>query len=248
MIKFINKFYKKSEIWFAVSWIIIYVVGTSITDELSRQFGIEKLFSVPYLLFLSAILLVWAQKNNLFIQYGLCKTDVCSKRFLYYIPLILLVSCNFWYGVSKNGTFDEFLLYAMSMLCVGFLEELIFRGLLFKAMEKDGIKSAIIVSSVTFGIGHIVNLINGSGATLLSNLCQVVSAIAIGFLFVVMFYRGKSLVPCILAHQFINVSSFLANEDAINNTTRIVQSIIICVIALVYATILLKTLPPKKEG
>jgi membrane protease YdiL (CAAX protease family) len=146
-----------------------------------------------------------------------------------------------------NGTILEFVLYAISMLCVGFLEELIFRGFLFKAMEKDGIKSAIIVSSVTFGIGHIVNLINGSGATLLPNLCQVVSAIAIGFLFVVMFYRGKSLLPCILAHQFINITSFFANESAIDNKTRIVQSIIICVIALVYACILLKTLPKRKE-
>ena len=244
---FINKLYEKSKIWFAVSWIIIYVVGTSITDELSRQFGIEKIFSVPYLLFLSAILLDWTQKNRFFTQYGLCKTDVKAKRFLYYIPLIALVSCNFWHGVSKNGTFDEFLFYAMSMLCVGFLEELIFRGFLFRAMEKDGIKSAIIVSSVTFGIGHIVNLINGSGATLLPNLCQVVSSIAIGFLFVVMFYRGKSILPCILAHQFINVSSFFANEGAMDSTTIIVQSIIICAIALVYAVVLLKTLPKREE-
>jgi membrane protease YdiL (CAAX protease family) len=133
------------------------------------------------------------------------------------------------------------------MLCVGFLEEVIFRGFLFRAMEKDGVRSAIIVSSVTFGIGHIVNLINGSGATLIPNLCQVVSAIAIGFLFVIIFYRGKSLIPCVLAHQFINVSSFFANESAIDNTTRIIQSVIICFIAIGYAAILLKILPEKEE-
>ena len=242
---FINKLYEKSKIWFAVSWIIIYVVGTSITDELSRLVGMEKVFSVPYLLYLSAVAFAWLCQNGLLEKYGLCKTDVSAKRFLYYIPLIVLVSCNFWYGVSKNGTYDEFLMYAMSMVCVGFLEELIFRGFLFSAMQKDGIKSAIIVSSVTFGIGHIVNLINGSGATLLENLCQVVSAIAIGFLFVIMFYRGKSLLPCIFAHQFINVTSFLANQLAIDSTTRIVQSVIICVIAISYAIILLKILPQK---
>ena len=140
----------------------------------------------------------------------------------------------------------EFALYALSMLFVGFLEELIFRGFLFNAMLKDGTKSAIIVSSVTFGIGHIVNLFNGSGATLVPNLCQVVSAIAIGFLFVVMFYRGKSIIPCILAHQFINVTSFFANESAIDDTTRIVQSLIICAIALIYAAVLLKTLPKRE--
>lgn len=244
--KFIDKLYQKSKIWFAIAWIIVYVVGTSIADELSRQYGIEKIFSVPYLLFLSAVLLTWIQKHELFIQYGLCKTEVSTKRFLYYIPLVALVSCNFWHGVGKNGTFDQFLLYAVSMICVGFLEELIFRGFLFRAMEKDGIKSAIIVSSITFGIGHIVNLINGSGAMLLDNLCQVISAVAIGFLFVVMFYRGKTILPCIFAHQFINVTSFLANEGAIDNTERIIQSIIICIIAIVYVVILFKTLPKRE--
>ena len=242
-----NKLYKKSEIWFAISWIIVYVVGTSIADELSRLVGIEKVFSVPYLLAMSIVAIVWMRKNGLFERFGLCKTDIGTKKFLYYIPLILLVPCNFWYGLSKNGLWAEFALYAASMLCVGFLEEVIFRGFLFRAMEKDGVRSAIIVSSVTFGIGHIVNLINGSGATLIPNLCQVVSAIAIGFLFVIIFYRGKSLIPCVLAHQFINVTSFFANDSAIDNTTRIIQSVIICFIAIGYAAILLKTLPEKEE-
>lgn len=242
-----NKLYKKSEIWFAISWIIVYVVGTSIADELSRLVGIEKVFSVPYLLAMSIVAIIWMRKNGLFERFGLCKTDIGAKKFLYYIPLILLVSCNFWCGLSKNGSWAEFALYAASMLCVGFLEEVIFRGFLFRAMEKDGVRSAIIVSSVTFGIGHIVNLINGSGATLIPNLCQVVSAIAIGFLFVIIFYRGKSLIPCVLAHQFINVTSFFANESAIDNTTRIIQSVIICFIAIGYAAILLKTLPEKEE-
>ena len=65
------------------------------------------------------------------------------------------------------------------MLCVGFLEEVIFRGLLFQAIAKDNIKSAVIISSVTFGIGHIINLFNGSGMDLVNNLCQIVFAFAI---------------------------------------------------------------------
>ena len=44
-----NKLYKKSELWFALVWIIVYVVGTSMADELSRSIGLEKIFSVPFL-------------------------------------------------------------------------------------------------------------------------------------------------------------------------------------------------------
>lgn len=238
-----NKLYKKSELWFSLTWIICYVLGASFADELSRIIGIEKLITVPFLLVLCAIAYAWMKKNGLFERYGLCKTDISSKRFLYYIPLFILVSCNFWYGVRMNGTWVAFALCGVSMICVGFLEELIFRGFLFRAMARDGIKSAMIVSSVTFGIGHIVNLFNGSGATLIPNICQIVSAVAIGFLFVIIFYRGRSLIPCILAHQFINVTSFLANEGAIDDTARIIQSLIICVIAVAYASVLIKTLP-----
>ena len=59
------------------------------------------------------------------------------------------------------------------MLCVGFSEEAI-----STAIAKDNIKSAVIISSVTFGIGHIINLFNGSGMGLVSNLCRIVFAVA----------------------------------------------------------------------
>ena len=47
--------------------------------------------------------------------------------------------------------------------------------------DRDNVKSAIVISSVTFGIGHIINLFNGSGMELVNNLCQIVFAIAVGF-------------------------------------------------------------------
>lgn len=242
-----NKLYDKSKLKFALSWIINYVIGASAADELSQLIGIEKIITVPFLFALCTIAVVWMKKNGLFAEFGLCRSKISAQKFLYYIPLIILVSCNFWRGVKINGSWGEFALYALSMIGVGFLEELIFRGFLFKAMAKDGIKSAVIVSSVTFGIGHIVNLFNGSGATLLPNLCQVVSAIAFGFLFVIIFHRGGSLIPCILAHQFINVTSFFANESAIDNTDRIIQSLVLSVIALAYTAALLKTLPKREK-
>ena len=63
------------------------------------------------------------------------------------------------------------------MLCVGFFEEVIFRGLLFQALAKENIETAVSVSSVTFGLGHILNLLNGSGMGLIANLCQIVGAV-----------------------------------------------------------------------
>ena len=121
------------------------------------------------------------------------------------------------------------------MICVGFLEEMIFRGLLFKAMIKDGVKSAIIVSSITFGIGHIVNLINGSGAELLSNVLQILYAVAIGFMLVMIFYKTKSLLVCITMHSIFNSLSAFANKAARTNQGEIISALFLIIVAGGYA-------------
>ena len=183
-----QKIYEKSELWFAIGWIIVYVVGAGVADSLSVAVGIEKSVTFVFLLILSVTALIWMKKSVLLEKYGLCRPVFPASRYFYYLPLAFLASVNLWFGMKMNLSIYETLLYMGSMILVGFLEELIFRGFLFKAMSKDGLKAAIIVSSITFGIGHIVNLFNGSGMDLVSNLCQVVSAIAFGFLFVILFH------------------------------------------------------------
>lgn len=88
------------------------------------------------------------------------------------------------------------------MINVGFIEEVIFSGFLFKMMAKENVKRAMIVSALTFGIGHIVNLLNG--AEFLSTIMQVCYAVCLGYLFVVIFYKSKFLIPCIVIHGVIN--------------------------------------------
>lgn len=134
----------------------------------------------------------------------------------------------------------ETVLYIISMLMVGFLEEIIFRGFLFVEMCKDNVKTAMIVSSVTFGIGHIVNLVNGSGADLLSNILQVIYAIAAGFLFTILFYRTKSLWACIITHSVLNALSVFANESAMTPTKEIVSAGVLTIISAAYAIYILK--------
>ena len=56
---------------------------------------------------------------------------------------------SIFFGVKLNYSVPETVFYILSMLCVGFLEEIIFRGFLFVGMAKKSVKSAIIVSSVT---------------------------------------------------------------------------------------------------
>ena len=158
-----------------------------------------------------------------------------ASKMLFYIPLMILLTAHLWYGVALNVSVTETVLYILSMLCVGFLEEVIFRGLLFNAMAEDGVRAAVIVSSVTFGIGHIVNLFNGSGAELLSNMLQVVYAVAVGFAFVMIFLRTKSLLICIAVHGVFNSLSIFSDTAAITPEREIISGILIAIIAGAYA-------------
>lgn len=231
----IKKLYEKSEIRFAIVWIIVYVVFASVGDNLSENVEVLKIVTLPILVALSMIMYFFIRKNNLIEKYGLCKPQISSAKMLFYAPLIILSTANLWHGVVLNNSPVETLLYIVSMLLVGFLEEMIFRGFLFNAMAKDNVKSAIIVSSVTFGMGHIVNLINGSGTELLPNLLQVIYAIAIGFAFVMIYYKTKSLLPCIITHGVFNGLGTFANKSVITPQKQIVLSVLVMIIAGGYA-------------
>ena len=243
----LKKLYGKSKVWFAISWIIAYCVLMSVGDALSTLVGIDKSVTLVVGIILSAILLLFFRKNGLFRDYGLCAPKASARSMLYYVPILVMLTANLWYGVTLNYGVLETLLYILAMLCVGFLEEVIFRGLLFEAMRKDSIKAAIIVSSVTFGAGHIINLINGSGAELLPNLLQVVYATAAGFMFVMMYYKSESLIVCIVAHGVFNALSVFVNETNATAEMRILTAILLTVITGSYALYLALSMKKAKD-
>ena len=152
-----------------------------------------------------------------------------SKKFLYFIPLLLIISVNLWSGININNSLSEIICYIISMINIGFIEEIIFRGFLFKMMEKDDLKSAIIVSSITFGIGHIINLF--TGGEFLSTLMQVFYCISIGYLFVLIFHKSGSLIPCIMCHSIFNALSIFH----VDGSLIYLSSIFLIIVPLVYS-------------
>ena len=226
-----TQFHKRNPLGFALMWIGIYVGSLSLADALSQAIGVEKLLTAPLCLVLTAVLFCWLKGQALLETYGLAHPAGRLRPWLHYWPLLLLISTNLWGGVALQYSLAETLLYVLSMLCVGFLEELIFRGFLFRALCRDSVKTAIWVSSVTFGIGHIVNLLNG--AALLPTLLQLCYATAAGFLFTVMVYRWGSLWPCVAAHSLLNALSAVAAPPS--QTLRLITAVVLTAVALAYA-------------
>lgn len=220
------KFFEKYEFVFCMMLIILYIVINSICLNSFGQFDYKTAFVNTVF---SLLLIIFIRKLKRLKYYGLTKPKD-SKKYLYFIPLILISTCNLWTGININNTVLEIILFMITMINVGFIEEIIFRGFLFKMMEKDNVKTAIIVSSVTFGIGHIVNLF--TGADIIPTLIQICYAASIGYLFVIIFYKSNSLLPCIITHSIVNALSVFNTENFIS---IYIIPIFLIVIPIIYA-------------
>lgn len=239
--------YEKNELTFAIVWIAVYCVLQSLANLLNEAIGIGYAASAVFCILQVIVIFNFIRKNDLQKRYGLCKSPAPARRFLFYVPLIILASGNLWNGVDVNYSPAETACRIVCLLCVGFLEEMISRGLLFVAIAKDNIRSAVVISSVTFGIGHIINLVNGSGMDLVNNLCQIIFAVAVGFLLVTIFYRGGSLIPCIIVHSAINTLSTFADDTDLTMEMHLLHLAVLIVITVAYTLVLTRTLP-KQPG
>ena len=231
-----TRLYRKNELTFAILWIVLYVVLFSVADGYSADLGVDKIVTAPLGMIMTAVLAVWITKNGLRGKYGLRCPEGSAKGYLYFLPLAVIVSTNFWFGCQMKMSAAESALRVISMLFVGFIEEIIFRGFLFKAISVTNLKRAVAISSVTFGIGHIVNLLNG--APLFDTLMQIVYAVALGFLFTVIFLRSKSLIPCIVTHSAINS---LSTFGVVTTSGQLIAvTVVLTVISVAYSVWILR--------
>ena len=217
-----TKIYRKNELTFAILWIVAYVVLSSLADQLSESIGVVKSVTVVLHIGLSLTLFIWIRKNDLCEKYGFCSSGIPAKRFLYYLPLVIIASASLWGGVGLRYGLAGTVCYVISMCCVGFLEEVIFRGL----------KTAILVSSLTFGIGHIVNLFNGSGRDFASSIIQIIFAVLVGLVLVLIFHRGGSLIPCIVFHSVNNALGAFEVKGTMDPKENMLINILLIIVVL----------------
>ena len=243
-----KKFYEKSEILFAIFWIVLYTVSMGNL----RNLGDDSPYMMIGLLAISLLMFLFVRNNGLMEKYGLTGWAKNSRSMLWFLPLWIITSGNLWGGITPAYPMPGLIFAVVSMAFVGFAEELIFRGFLFRAMLKDGsVKAAVLVSSVTFGLGHIINLFTGHELT--ETLVQVVFAVALGFAFTLAYYKSGSLLPCILAHSLIDVFSLFAAGEASSLFNGITHAVLI-IAAIAYGLYLWKRVEtppvsmPERQG
>lgn len=238
---------EKNELLFALLSIFAYITANSLGTGISNILGIKSCATAVFNLGVSLFLIFWIKKNGLMERYGLCKTALPTRNFLWYIPLVILASSNLWNGAEMTLPVADTVFSICNMIGVGFLEELLFRGFLYRAVSRNSAKRGILISSVSFGLGHIVNLFNGRGMEITENLWQIVFAAAFGFMCTMIFCQGKTLWPCILTHSAINVASVFSKEMAGTDSGQILQNTIILLLIFGYTYTVAKIIQPWKS-
>lgn len=218
-----KKVFEKHETLFCILLIVVYILSNSFCMQ---SFGVTSTIVNSALSALLVLLIVALKRGK---YYGFAKVQD-PRKFLWFVPLVLIVSVNFWNGINLSHTPQEIIFHILTMLNVGFIEEVIFRGFLFRMMEKDNLKIAILVNSLTFGIGHIINFFNG--ADLIPTLLQVGYATAVGYLFVTIAYKSGSIIPCIIAHSLNNSFSIFNAE---NSVSTYIAPVFLMIVPTIYA-------------
>lgn len=89
-----TRLYQKNELTFSIVWIVLYVVLLSAADQISDTLGTAKAVTAPLTVVMTVFLFVWIGKNNLKEKYGLARVSIEYKKYLYFLPLILIASTN----------------------------------------------------------------------------------------------------------------------------------------------------------
>lgn len=245
-----KKLFDKNEVTFAVIMIVIYVVGSSLAMNLSELIGIQFLAETVFDLVLAAVLFAFIKKNRLMQYLGLCKSSVPASKMLFYIPLFVIGAFPAFFGAGLGYDPLGMVLHTVMMILVGFLEEVIFRGLLFKGIAKQNITRAAVVSAVTFGAGHIVNLIFNH-YDIFDSITQIIYAVAVGFMLVFIFMRTESIIACIVFHGFNNAMTAFSTGNVLKNalgseqTAEMIMLAAMVTITLLYTLYVAKAFPKR---
>lgn len=232
-----RKLYEEKEVLFAVLWIVVYCL---VLTPLKGNFGLDSAAMLTALIVFTAGICLFVGKNHLTRKYGLSEWPKDMRKYLFFIPMWILATGNLWAGFALSYQGVSLVIAVLSMMLIGFVEEMIFRGFLFRAMLANGNKAAaIIVSSVTFGIGHLVNLFAGQAS--FDTVMQVIFAVSWGFILTMVFYKSKSLIPCIIAHAMIDVFSVFGAENRLVDQIYILATVIVSIVYCIYLSRLKET-------
>lgn len=177
-------------------------------------------------------------------------------------PVLVLALLNTNFDTQIDFSHPGLLvLFCLTWISTGILEETMVRGVALRVFlhnwggTRRGIYRAVLVSSLLFGLCHLVNLIMGR-STLLANLTQVTFATFFGVFFAACVLRNQSIWPAVLTHALFDglanlpEISFNSTFGAVSTTTPndALVSILATLPLLLYGLWILRKVKPDESA
>ena len=175
----------------------------------------------------------WCLKKDNFIK------TLKAGAFLFVLQVFAFITIFSYYSTTEGIRWKDafsIIIGFLSIVGVGFREELLFRGIIANALankywyDKQNIWKATIISGILFGLAHLSNLF--TGANYQSVLVQTVVAAVLGIYLTAVYYRGGNIWALVLIHTITDMaslflSSFTNNSSFIDDLNTIgIQSFI----------------------
>lgn len=222
----------------AILFALICTFMTALGSAISQIIGLED--NMVYIVMTAAVmisalagLIIMKLSGVPFAEYGFRKSPKGSIRKVgMYIPLVAIELIPIViYGFDSEIEAVRYILLLLFTIGVGFNEEIFFRGLIFKTLSEKGMKQAIILSSVIFGILHLANTFGG--ADLLYTALQIGFAFLVGFVLAEIVCITKSLWTVIIWHVLHDFIAYTTSD--VLDRTALIMLLIQVIILLLYA-------------
>ena len=179
------------------------IANTLLTEAISR--------------FLICLVFVW-----MLYSYGGKDFFIFDRTFfrslIWALPCFMVAVVNFPFsalskGIAQIERTDLLGLYALYILSVAFLEEFIFRGVLYLLIndvlnsKKHKIFFTVLICSLLFSLFHLTNLF--AKASIGDTLLQCLYTFLIGAMLMVTLIKTKNIWLCILIHALFDFGGLL---------------------------------------
>ncbi|UQZ34510.1 CPBP family intramembrane metalloprotease [Paenibacillus sp. PK3_47] len=157
-------------------------------------------------------------------------STIPSENRKYYAPLLIILLIILLKGF-QDISISEVMYYLAFTLLVGFVEETLYRGLIFKTLLAKGVTTAVITSSILFSVTHMLNAIGGQSVP--QTVLQVVYALLIGAVLVLLMLKNNNILPLIFFHFIHNFIQFVgnANSSTLSGYDLLIDLLILAVLA-----------------
>ncbi len=198
----------------AIGYSLVPVVFTAVASAVAQSMQVDDTTAALFIGVGAAIsalvgLVVMRAMSPTLGQFGF-RAPRGARYAMWFIPLVVSVMIvGATGGVHVAG--GAIAAYALLTVAVAFNEEIWFRGIVLAVLRAVGVKTAVIGSSVLFGVLHLANLASGQGGA--ASVLQVVFAIAFGFVAAELLVITRSLWPAIVWHAAWDFMSFLGGNS-----------------------------------